>query len=167
MIQIEIESNTSDTYAGDYPSHLLDQYKLYVEMADRISSRRQAANTFFLSINTLLVTAAGYAKSVDSDMDFFYLITAVAGLIICYCWYRLVLSYKHLNSGKFKVIHEIEKLLPLRPYDAEWDAVGRGKVKELYHPFTGIEIRIPWIFFGLYLILIVALLSGMQCQTAG
>jgi hypothetical protein len=35
-----------------YPSdqlrgHLLEQYKLYLEMADRISSRRQSANSFF------------------------------------------------------------------------------------------------------------------------
>ena len=33
----------------------LEQYKLYVEMADRISSRRQNANSFFLSINTAIV----------------------------------------------------------------------------------------------------------------
>jgi hypothetical protein len=31
-------------------------------------------------------------------------------------------------------------------------------VKALYHPFTDIEIRIPWIFFALYLTLILSLL---------
>lgn len=31
-------------------SHLVDQYKLYVEMADRISSRRASANSYFLSV---------------------------------------------------------------------------------------------------------------------
>jgi hypothetical protein len=158
MFKIEIASIPPSEYEGDYSSHLFDQYKLYVEMADRISSRRQAANTFFLSINTLLVTAAGYAKSADSELVFFHLLTAAAGLIICYCWYRLVLSYKDLNSAKFKVIHEIERFLPLKLYDGEWDAVGRGEVKALYHPFTDIEIRIPWIFFALYLTLILSLL---------
>ena len=35
---------------------LLEQYKLYVEMTDRISQRRMNANTFFISVNTLLLT---------------------------------------------------------------------------------------------------------------
>ena len=34
------------------PDGLLEQYKIYVEMADRISARRGLANTFFLTLNT-------------------------------------------------------------------------------------------------------------------
>jgi len=30
-----------------YKEHLLEQYKIYVEMADRISARRNLANVFF------------------------------------------------------------------------------------------------------------------------
>jgi len=30
-------------YGANYESHYIEQYKLYVEMADRISSRRQLA----------------------------------------------------------------------------------------------------------------------------
>ena len=40
-----------EKYGEKYKEHLLEQYKLYVEMADRISGRRQTANSFFLSIN--------------------------------------------------------------------------------------------------------------------
>jgi len=51
-----------------YPSdqlrgHLLEQYKLYIEMADRISSRRQSANSFFLSLNTTLVALGGCPRT--------------------------------------------------------------------------------------------------------
>ena len=43
---------------------LLEQYKLYVEMADRISQRRGAANTCFLTFNTAVVGAlAGFYGS--------------------------------------------------------------------------------------------------------
>ncbi len=35
-----------------YQAVLLEQYKLYVEMADRVSARRALANTFFLTLNT-------------------------------------------------------------------------------------------------------------------
>jgi hypothetical protein len=49
-------------------------------------------------------------------------------------WYRLVRSYKDLNSAKFKVIHEIEKSLPISPYDAEWEAVGSiGRINTPSH----------------------------------
>ena len=41
-------------------SLLIDQYKLYVEMADRVSSRRAAANTYFLSLNTAVVALVSY-----------------------------------------------------------------------------------------------------------
>jgi hypothetical protein len=48
------------------------------------------------------------------------------------------------------VVHEIEKHLPVRPYDAEWEALGRGENKKLYWPFTHIENYVPWIFILLY-----------------
>jgi hypothetical protein len=47
-------------------SHLLDQYKLYVEMADRISQRRTSANTYFLSVNSAILAFAGYLTSKES-----------------------------------------------------------------------------------------------------
>jgi len=67
-----------------------------------------------------------------------------------------------LNSGKFKVIHEIEKRLPLSPYDAEWEAIGRGKDSKLYLPFTRVETTVPWVFLVLHLLVIVC---GMPWKT--
>jgi hypothetical protein len=42
-----------------YQAALLEQYKLYVEMADRISQRRGLTNTFFLTLNTAIFTLVG------------------------------------------------------------------------------------------------------------
>ena len=75
----------------------------------------------------------------------------LAGIAISYMWYRLIRSYRDLNSAKFKVIHQIEKKLPLSPFDAEWEAVGRGENSSLYLPFTHIEIGIPWVFLVLHM----------------
>lgn len=71
-------------------------------------------------------------------------------MIICYMWYRLIQSYKQINSGKFKVIHKIEQNLPISPYDTEWEMLGRGEDPKRYLPFTHIEIFVPWIFLGLH-----------------
>ena len=47
-------------------SAFLEQYKLYVEMADRVSARRGNTNTFFLTLNTTAVTAIGLLWSSTS-----------------------------------------------------------------------------------------------------
>lgn len=142
----------------DYPpdrlaDHRMEQYKLYVEMADRISSRRQSANSFFLTLNTTIVALVSYLGLGEQNNRWYWLV-ATAGIVLSYMWYRLVRSYKDLNTAKFKVIHEIESKLPMAPYDAEWEAVGRGKAPELYLPFTRIEIYVPWIFLVLHAVVV-------------
>ncbi len=152
-LSTRLHSASPDAYGAEYAAHRFEQYKLYVEMADRISTRRQTANSFFLSINTALLAFLGvYAQISRSSKAPLPWVTAVAlaGIVLCYYWYRLVRSYKDLNSGKFNVIHAIEAELPLAPYAAEWKALGEGRDPSLYLPFTEVEVRIPWVFAALY-----------------
>lgn len=149
----EFPSQTPYGSNEKYQAHLLDQYKMYVEMADRISARRQSANSYFLTINTGLVALIGYVTTKDTS-DYLWLV-AGAGIALSYLWYRLIRSYRDLNSGKFKVIHFIEKRLPLSPYDAEWEAIGRGEDPKLYKPFTHIETGVPWVFVLLHAVVFV------------
>ncbi len=158
MNNLPIHSKPRDEYPEKYGDHALEQYKLYVEMADRISSRRQSANKFFVTLNTIMVTFAGYAKSATSAEAFFYFTTSLAGLVICYIWYRLIKSYKNLNSAKFKVIHAIENEMPFKLFNAEWEAIGYGKDKRLYHPFTKLELKVPWIFGAIHVLSIAYIL---------
>ena len=128
--------------------HLLEQYKLYVELTDRISARRESANSFFLTVNTTLLGFVGYITLKDTS-DYLWLLGLV-GMLICYFWYRLLRSYRDLNTLKFQVIHAIEKKLPLSPYYAEWEALDRGTNPALYKPFTHIELCVPWAFIALH-----------------
>ena len=111
---MKITPQKEKEYGENFRTHCLEIYKIYLEMADRISSRRQTANSFFLSINTAIIAGTGYVKfsSIGLSNDYFVIIVGVSGILICYIWYRLIRSYKDLNSGKFKVIHEIEKICP-------------------------------------------------------
>jgi hypothetical protein len=153
-------------YSDKYYDHLLEQYKLYLTLTDKISDRRSAANTFFLTLNTGLISAIGITSFLSSkgetansakagEMNLLFILAGFAMIVLCYSWYRLIRSYRDLNSAKFKVVHEIEKLLPIKPYDAEWEAVGRGNNKKLYFPFTHIEIYVPWIFMALHIALVI------------
>ena len=137
---------------GKFKDHILEQYKLYVEMADRISARRAIANTFFLTINTLVVGAISAFSDKFTSLS--VIILCIAAVILCFVWMRLINSYRQLNSAKYKVIGELEKKLPSSPYwSAEWKALGEGKDPHKYRQLTGVEKWVPIIFMFLYLLL--------------
>ena len=147
-----LRKTSEEQYGEKFRDHYLEIYRIYVITADKVGVRRQLANSFFLSINTVIIGLVSYlqAGSDAQTLIVFYLLISISGMLICYMWYRLILSYKQINSGKFKVIHEIEEKLPLSPYNAEWEILGRGRDAKRYLPFTHIERLVPWVFFGLH-----------------
>ncbi len=149
-IQKEILNFPTGEYEGDYRTHCLEQYKMYVEMADRISGRRLSANSFFLTINSVLVGFVTYVHLLSNKGSDFYFLIGLSGIILCFTWYRLIRSYDDLNLGKFKMIHAMEKHLPFSIYQTEWEYLGKGEDRTKYLPFTKIEKKIPWVFFGLH-----------------
>ena len=102
--------------SGERPQVLFEQYKLAVEMADRVSGRRQATNAFFAPIVAALTVTNG--SEVVTDGPWSYLVSAVS-VLICVLWWRLLVTYRALNGAKFKVIHELEEHLPARLFRAE------------------------------------------------
>ena len=162
----EIESTLfkikQEEYGDRYRDDIIELYKLYVEMTDRISQRRDRANQWFLAMNTALISAIVFTIT-KSDNLYPILIICVAGSIISYLWYRLIYSYQQMNSGRFKVIHAIEEKLPLKIYDAEWIALGRGKDPKKYKPFTHIEKNVPRVYMILYLVIGVWALWRVFC----
>jgi len=143
------------SYGKSYNEHLFEQYKLYVESAERISDRRQNANNYFLAINTAFISLLGFSFEVKGleVVEGLRPILALTGIFICIIFWYLIRSYKQMNTGKFKVIHEIENHLPLSIYRCEWQALGEGKNKNLYYPFSHIESLVPWAFGIIYFML--------------
>ena len=149
-----------EKYGDRYIEHLLDQYKLYVNATEKISDRRQKTNEFFLGLNTALVALLGFVSTKTNETELFgiLVLSSIAGVTVCYLWYRIIRSYKGLNDAKFKVVHAIESRLPLALYDTEWEMLGRGEDKNLYWPFSHIELKVPIIFMGIYVVLILSIL---------
>lgn len=146
----------ADECGENYLPCCIEIYKLYVSSAEGVSTRRQTANSFFLTLNTAILAFLGYVKpSLGQSIGRLTILATLAGIILCYVWYRLMLSYKGLNSGKFKVIHMIEAKLPLAPFDAEWKTIGSGKDPKKYKPFTHVELWIPWVFMAVYIVGII------------
>ena len=154
----------SDEYGDSYRDHSLEIYKIYLEMADRISQRREKANSFFLAMNAALIALLA-KDALESTPRAVELLVPVAAGLMCYLWHRIIRSYRDLNSAKFKVIHVIERQLPLCPYDAEWESVGRGKNPKLYRPLTHVERAVPWLFMVFHAILAASALPWTTIWT--
>ena len=154
------ESNRPDHSGSTYDEAVLEQYKLYVEMADRISARRGLTNTFFLTLNTTLVGLVAALEDFPSGRAAAWLaIPLVAILGECFAWFYLVRSYRLLNGAKYRVVGALEERLPASPFwRAEWWELGEGRDPRKYWPLSHIEQWIPILFALVYIAGFVAIL---------
>jgi hypothetical protein len=143
-------TKTPTEWTTDEQKSVTDIYKMLVDMADKVSQRRQSANNFFLSVNTALIGASAYISSVSQQSPARVLAIAAAGTLVSAVWVRNIQSYKDLNSGKFAVINEIEKQLPIAPYTAEWEYLERGQKRNRYRQFHAVEILVPLVFVAVH-----------------
>jgi hypothetical protein len=134
-----------------------DQYKVAIEMADRVSARRGTANGFYFTIGSALLAAS---ESLGLA------IASVAGLVLTAAWWLQLRSYRNLNAAKWAVIGKLEEHLPAKPFSDEWailktDAIERQTVKfpwlakalkplARYAELSVVEQVVPALFFVLF-----------------
>lgn len=153
-----------------YQRDLMEQYRICLEMADRISARRGSANAFFLTFNTAIVGALGaffgaFSHAVPDMVAVTMFIVAIA---FCVAWAVLLRSYRNLNTAKFKVIGLLEEKLPASPlYAAEWNALGAGKDWSKYIPLSLVEKILPTVFVIAYIVLAVVTLTTDPVSLTG
>ena len=141
------EQSSEDTEA------LLALHKLYAEMANAVSQRRDNANKFFLTLATapfaLLVLASRGYHDVFSNQ----LVMAASGAIgiaVSIAWVLNLLTYKKLNEAKYRVITEIESELPHAGFTREWKLLEASN----YPGLTKIEMILPIVVAVVYCALI-------------
>ena len=146
----------AESKAERFTDHYLEQYRIYLHIFNSLGERRQKSNEFFLGLNTAIIGILGYVEVKETVAHSSLILAAVpfVGIAICWCWYRIINSYRQLNRAKFSVIHTIERKLPAALFETEWEVLGRGKDATKYRPLSMIEQYIPLIFTVLYLLLI-------------
>lgn len=128
---------------------VLEIYKLLVEMADRVSQRRQSANSFYLTVNTAIIGATAYTTRETEGVSTWAI--SSAGVAICILWIRAVRSYKSLNSAKFKVITELEQRLPVKAFKNEWEIL-KDMGRKRHTPFHKVEVLVPFVFIFVHFV---------------
>lgn len=155
---------TTESYRGEaekYQAAILDQYKIYVEMADRVSARRGSTNTFFLAVNTAVFTLVNVIWAQGGQVPRVALALPLAILIAqCAAWSWILRSYRQLASVKYRVVGALEERLPASPYwRAEWKGLGSGRDRSLYWPMAYLEQWVPAVFGVAYLVLLGLVLA--------
>ncbi len=135
-------------------NNLLEQYKTYVESADKISDRRINVNAFFITLNSALITVI---TIFFSNVNLLFFLTLL-GTIFSILWFLNLKNYKQINSCKFHIIQEVEKYLPINLYKMEWNILTKNKSKKKYVPVSNLEMFLPFIFIITYVSIIIYLL---------
>ncbi|MEJ8624453.1 hypothetical protein MMN35_07340 [Helicobacter pylori] len=138
---------------------LLEQYKIAINSAEKISDRRATANNFFIALNSVLFSLNNIDKLKSFD-DFFSTILLCFSILICLVWIRLLKHYKEMNGVKFEIINLIEQKLPCNFCQYEWHLLQRNTKKK--KEFTRFENYIPQIFIGLYIFVFSYHISLLQ-----
>jgi hypothetical protein len=134
---------------------IIEQYKTYVESADRNSDRRINTNNFYIVLNSIIITITGIFINEDNICFVMFIL----GIIFSLIWLLNLINYKNISSCKYHIINEIEKLLPLKMFEYEWKKLDNGKNIKKYIPVTNIEKIIPIIFMIIYVFLMVVKIS--------
>lgn len=141
---------------------LIDQYQIYVSWAEKISDRRQIANNYYITLTTLLISGIGYIWAQGFSIFLNYM-WPLLGICIAYIRFINLRAYKQINSKKFEIIHQIEEKLPMNLYSYEREKLWKWEDKKLYYPFSHIEILIPKIMIGLYVLWILYISYPSLC----
>jgi hypothetical protein len=145
---------------------LFEQYKLYVEMMDRTSGRRAETNKFYITLLSALLAFMTFVLRRQFYVQYEDLVIAVfsiLGMILNWVWHSNIQSYKQLNSGKFKTIHQMESELPFECFKREWDILKATNYKQI----TKGEQTIPMIMVVPYILLLIYTVAHRLYRLSG
>ncbi|NLV15204.1 RipA family octameric membrane protein [Haloarcula argentinensis] len=148
------ESN--ETAAPDIEQNsALEQWKFYGQSTHQVSNRRLKNNRFYLRLLIALLGVAGIGGKLGFITPIGILFIGAVGLPFCVLWTFHILSYKQLNSGKYRVLWQIAEELPYDPFQMEWDRLKQGDEPDVYIKHTTVEVWWPRVFGFFYAVLVL------------
>ena len=156
-------------YSGNYRNDLLEQYKMYVELTDRINERLQRSYYSFLTINSAIVGGLGYFQiyggSDTADQSAFISIVlaiiSYLGTLSCGAWVISIISHRDLYERRLQIINSIEERLPLSLFYAESKLLEGSFCAELHIPAAKTEALTFILFLVIYNISILYHLGSL------
>ncbi len=119
-----------------------EQYKIFVESAEKNSEKRVTQNNIYLTINLAFLSYILFQKPNLVET----IITSFVGLIICLVWLLTIINFCKRNKVKFDIINEMEKEFG-NLYKEEWKRISILTPLSTYEKFLAI------IFMTVYIII--------------
>ncbi len=142
---------------------LIDIYKLHVQMADNVSSRRGKTNQFYLTLLSAIFIAISFIfekQQAISSWNVLVIAACILGIVISIVWWLNIVSYKKLNSVKFQILCDLEKKLPYDFLTKEWDDINSNKDNDKYVHLSKIEQFLPWFLMIVFTMLLCFLITN-------
>lgn len=124
----------------------LEQYKICLDMAEKVTERRLKTNNFYIGIISVLISAISVSLSADilsKNKTATLFLLWLFCLFICNAWMKSLDTYKKLNEVKFDIILEMEKELKHNCIACEWEKL---KNEPKYTGLSTNEKAIPKLF---------------------
>ncbi|MGF1468543.1 MAG: hypothetical protein ACFCGT_20665 [Sandaracinaceae bacterium] len=136
----------------------LEQYKVFVDSALKVTDWRTSANGLFLTLNTLLLPALGLRSPLAGERAVWIGLVCGVGLALALTWVVLLRHYRRLSRAKFEVISRMERRLPYAPFGEEWKLLTPRDGS--YVGLSKMESVLPALFAAVYLLALISLLIG-------
>ena len=161
---LDLEQILNKNYETNHESLLLEQYKMYVEMHDRLSARRNQVNSFFISVLSGLLAILSIANSQGQTLQFPMVGVTVGflGFVLCILWNFNIKAYRRLVERKIQVILEMEEFLPFYCYNKESFLREQDLTGKTYLRPTSIEQYVSVIFGFVYILLMLYSLFALK-----
>ena len=147
--QSQLNISDKESYGTSFAADLLEQYKLYVQSAENVSSRRISTSRHLLTINSALVAIYGLEFGDSNGHKYVTIFIAIAGILISLIWISVIKSHRDMNTLKFEIIHDLESYLPVPLFKYEWEIAEQGRGRS-YKLITEIERWIPILFVAVH-----------------
>lgn len=123
-----------------------EQYKLFIESAEKTSDKRITQNNIYLTINLAFIS---YISTQNFDIKQ-AIIMIIIGILICAIWFCTINNYSKRNKIKFEIINESEygKL-----YKEEWKRISVLTSLTTYEKISSLIFII--LYIGMFVIKLV------------
>lgn len=133
-------------------SVLRDYYKILNSSIDEYERRKQTINSFFLTLNSILITAFGFiTANFEGGKEYHGGIAALTaiGILSIFEWKKLIDTLNSHLKIKNELLTTLEGQLPLEIFRSETVLLFHSKKKKQRTFF--LESKIPLTFLFLYL----------------
>lgn len=155
ICRANLYSMPEESYGPLYRAHFLMQYRIYIASINKVSDLKHQVNNYFLTINTVLMTAVGISLTRDGFFNpvVWHTIIPIVGILLCLAWWYTTRSYKEVNQMKFRALYCIEEHLPLALYKTEREMIDTKNVPPGPLKSAVVEPVVPWAFIILYILI--------------